>query len=140
MSVKISEKQRILFLCTHNSGRSQLAEALLRQLHGEKYEVYSAGIIPTKVDPYVIKALTEQGIDVSKLHSKHVNEYFNMSFDCVITLCDNVKETCPFIPGAKNYLHKGFEDPSKFTGTEDEMIEKVRKLRNEIQAWLKKMF
>ncbi len=133
-------KKKVLFICTHNSARSQMAEGLLRALYGDRYVAYSAGIQPSKVSPYAIKIMAEIGIDISNHHSKSINEFRDMKFDYVITVCDNAKETCPFFPCGKKYLHRGFNDPSEFKGKEDEIIVKFRCVRDEIKGWIEKMF
>jgi len=133
-------KKRILFICTHNSARSQIAEGLMNALYGDRYEAYSAGTEPSRVSPYAVAVMAEQGIDISRHRAKHVNEFRGMSFDYVITICDSAQEACPFFPGAKKYLHKEFDDPASFTGTEDEKLANFRRIREEIRAWLEETF
>ena len=130
--------QKILFICTHNSARSQMAEGLMRALFGNKFESYSAGTVATGVNPLAIKVMAEIGIDISHHRSKSVEEFRGWKFDYVVTVCDQAKETCPFFPGAKEYLHKGFEDPSQYRG--NEALEKFRKVRDEIKEWLIETF
>lgn len=132
-------KKRVLFICTHNSARSQMAEGLMNTLHGDKYEAYSAGIEPTRVNPYVVKVMEEIGIDISRQRSKSIQEFREKHFDYVVTVCDDAKEACPFFPG-DNILHKSFQDPSKFKGTDDEILEKVRHVKDEIRDWIYKIF
>jgi arsenate reductase len=132
-------KKTVLFLCTHNSARSQIAEALLNTLHGDRYEAHSAGITPTKINPYVVKAMAEIGIDISKNRSKSIEEFRGENFNYVVTVCDSAKEACPFFPGEK-VIHKAFEDPSQFTGSEEEIMNGVRRVREEIREWLEKTF
>ena len=132
-------KKKVLFVCTHNSARSQMAEGLLNAIHGERYEGYSAGIEPTEVSPYIVKAMAEIGIDISKHRSKSIEEFRGKNFEYVVTVCDKAKETCPFFPGRK-ILHKSFRDPSKFKGSEDETLEKVRQVRDEIKDWIENTF
>ncbi len=134
------KKQKFLFLCTHNSTRSQMAEGLFKSLYGDRYEVYSAGTKPLRVNPYAIKVMAEIGINISSHYSKSFEEFYGMEFDYVITVCDNVKETCPFFPNGKRYLHKGFKDPSKTQGKEEEVIREFRKVRDEIKKWMEEMF
>ena len=134
----MSEK-KVLFVCTHNSARSQMAEGFLNALYGDRYEGYSAGIEPTKVNPYAGKVMAEIEIDLSKHRSKSIEEFRGEDFDYVVTVCDHAKEICPFFPGEK-ILHKGFEDPSQFKGAEDEILKKVRRLRDEIRDWIEKIF
>lgn len=132
--------KRVLFLCTHNSARSQMAEGLLRSMYGDKYEVFSAGTEVTKVNPYVTKSMAEIGIDLSGHRSKSLEQFRNQEIDTVVTVCDNAKEACPFFAGAKEVLHQSFSDPSQFTGTEDEILKQVGVVRNQIQAWIEENF
>ncbi|MFN3551220.1 MAG: arsenate reductase ArsC [Endomicrobiia bacterium] len=133
-------KKKVLFICTHNSNRSQIAEALLNNLYFEKYEAYSAGTQPSKVNEYAIKVLKEIGIDISKNRSKHIDEFKNEFFDYVVTVCDTAKETCPFFPNTKEVIHKSFYDPSTYIGTDEEKLEKFRILREEIKNFLIQTF
>jgi len=132
-------KETVLFVCTHNSARSQMAEGFLNALHGDRYEAHSAGIKPTKANPYAVKVMAEAGIDISKQRSKSIEEFRGKIFDYVVTVCDDAKEACPFFPGDK-ILHKGFRDPSRFKGTDDEILKKARHVRDEIRDWLEKTF
>lgn len=132
-------KKRVLFICTHNSARSQMAEAFLNKLYGDRYEAYSAGIEPREINPYVVKAMAEIGIDISKQRSKSIKEFWGQRFDYVVTVCDDARENCPFFPG-KEIIHKGFEDPSKFKGSEREIMEKVRRVRDKIKRWIEETF
>lgn len=131
-------KKKVLFLCTHNSARSQMAEGLLRALKGESYEAYSAGVSPTVVDPDAIKALAELGIDISGQRSKGIDELRSIKFDLVVTVCDNAKEACPFFPGAKKQIHRGFDDPAGYEG--EARLPAFRRVRDEIQAWIEEAF
>ncbi|MFP4081983.1 MAG: arsenate reductase ArsC [Candidatus Aminicenantes bacterium] len=130
------EKKKILFICTHNSARSQMAEGILKKLYGNRYEVYSAGTQPSSVNPLAIKVMKEIGIDISTQHSKNVGEFLERKFDYVVTVCDRAKEGCPFFPGAKHSIHKGFQDPSAVRGTEQEKLIVFRKVRDEIRNWI----
>ena len=132
-------KNSVLFLCTHNSARSQMAEALLNTLNGDKYEAYSAGIMATRINPYVVKAMAEIGIDISKNRSKSIEEFRGKNFNYVVTVCDNAKEACPFFPGEK-IIHKSFDDPSQVKGSEEEIMKQTRRVRDEIKEWLKTTF
>ncbi|MEO0231287.1 MAG: arsenate reductase ArsC [candidate division WOR-3 bacterium] len=132
--------KKVLFLCMHNSARSQMAEGLLKKLCGKDYEVYSAGINPKGVNPYAIKVMAEIGIDISGYRSKSIEEFKDMEFDYVITVCDETKEVCPFFPNGKKYLHKAFIDPSGFEGEEKEKIEVFRRVRDEIKKWIEETF
>lgn len=136
----MNQKQKVLFICTHNSARSQIAEALLRSLYLGRYEAYSGGTQPSTVNPYAVRAMKEIGVDISAHRSKSVNEFRGSEFDYVVTVCDQAKETCPFFPGGKEYLHQGFEDPSEFKGTDQEMLVIFRQVRDEIRAWIAKTF
>lgn len=132
-------KKKVLFICTHNSARSQMAEGFLNALYGDSYEGFSAGIEPTKVNPHAIKVMAEIGIDISTHRSKSIEDFREKNFNYVVTVCDNAKKTCPFFPGEK-ILHNGFEDPSDFKGTEDEILKEVRRVRDEIKDWLQITF
>ncbi len=131
-------KQRVLFICTHNSARSQMAEGLLRRLGGERFEVFSAGTEATHVRPLAIRAMAEIGIDISGQQSKTLDRYLGEPFDAVITVCDAANETCPIFPGAKQRRHWSFEDPSKATGSEDEQLTVYRRVRDEIRVRIEK--
>lgn len=133
-------KTKVLFLCTHNSARSQMAEGLLNSLLGDKYQAFSAGTVATKVNPYVIRTMAEIGIDLSSHYSKTANEFQNAEFDYVVTVCDNAKEACPYFPGGKHTLHHSFPDPSAFTGADEEIMHGVRAIRDEIKTWLIETF
>jgi arsenate reductase len=117
-------KTRVLFLCVHNSARSQMAEALLRHLGGEAFEAYSAGSEPTQVHPFTLRVLQDAQINTAGLHSKHVAQFLNQPFDYVITLCD--EEVCPVFPGAAARLHWGMPDPSAARGDSVERLEAFR--------------
>lgn len=127
-------KKKILILCTGNSCRSQMAEGFLKSFNSE-LEVYSAGTNPSnQVHPKAIRVMKEVGIDISKNYPKMVDQFLNESFDYVITVCDNAKETCPvFIGKVGKQLHIGFEDPAEATGTEGEIISEFRRIRDEIK-------
>ncbi len=132
----MSQKQRVIFVCTHNSARSQMAEGLLRHLAGDRYEVYSAGTVATKVNPLAIKAMAEKGIDISHHTSDHIDKYMGMEFDYVITVCDNANESCPYFPTNKIRWHWSFEDPSAATGTAEQRLNKFREIRDQIEKRL----
>ncbi len=134
------KKKKVLFVCAHNSARSQMAEGLLNSLHGDQYEAYSAGIEPTIVNPHAIQVMSELGVDISKHRSKSVEDFIEKEFDYVITVCDHAKEACPFFPGGKKYLHKNFEDPVLFEGNESDTLSAFRQIRDEIKAWISKEF
>jgi arsenate reductase len=129
----------VLFICTNNSARSQMAEAFLNKLCGDKYEAKSAGVTPTQINPYVAKVMAEMGIDLSTHRSKSIMEFEGKTFDYVVTVCDPARENCPFFPG-KIEMDKSFPDPAAFTGTEEEILPKVRVVRDEIKNWVENTF
>ena len=130
-------RARVLFLCTHNSARSQMAEGLLRSLGGDRFEVHSAGTEATAVRPLAIEAMNEIGIDVSSQTSKTLDPFITQRFDYVITVCDDANESCPVFPNATRRLHWSLPDPSKATGTADEQLAVYRRVRNDLQARIK---
>ncbi len=134
------EKKRVIFVCTHNSSRSQMAEGLLRAMAGDRYEVYSAGTEPSRVHPLAIEAMREAGIDVSGHRSEHVDAYAGVAMDYVVTVCDSARESCPYVPARERIIHHSFEDPSAATGTEAEQLAAFRRVRDEIRAWLEDEF
>ena len=134
------EKRKVLFLCTHNSARSQMAEGILRNLYGDKFEVFSAGTEPSRVNPYAIRTMQEIGIDISENTSKSIEGFQEMNIDYVVTVCDHAKESCPTFPGAKHNIHKGFIDPSKFGGKDKEILLGFIQIRDEIRSWIQKEF
>ena len=131
-AAEAGERARVLFVCTHNSARSQMAEGLLRDRAGDRFEVTSAGTEATHVRPLAIRAMAEIGIDISGQESKTLERYLGEPFDYVITVCDDANEACPFFPGAKKWLHWSFEDPSRAEGPEDERLAIFRRVRDEI--------
>lgn len=133
MGIDRTTKQRVLFICTHNSARSQMAEAWLRHLAGDRFEVHSAGTEATFVRPLAIKAMAELGVDISPQTSKTLDRYLTETWDYVITVCDRANETCPFFPGGKRRLHWSFSDPSTATGTNDEKLAVFRSVRDRIR-------
>jgi len=135
-----SKKKKVLFICTHNSARSQIAEGLLRAIYGDRYEVYSAGTEPSGLNPDAVKVMAEIGIDISRHRSKNLEELRGMNFDIVITVCDQAKEACSFFPGGKKYIHKSLEDPSGFKEPEDKRLFRFKQLRDEIKDWILKIF
>jgi arsenate reductase (thioredoxin) len=128
------EKTKVLFLCTHNSARSQMAEGLLRNLAGDRFEVMSAGTEATHVRPLaVVRAMDELGIDISGQESKTLERYLGETFDYVITVCDDANEACPVFPGARRRLHWSFEDPAQATGSEEERRRVFQSVRDKIR-------
>jgi arsenate reductase len=133
--------KRVLFLCTGNSARSQMAEALLRSLGGDHYKAYSAGTdIAPAVNPFAPEVPGERGVDTEGLHSKSIDIFIDQSFDLVITVCDNARQTCPFFSGAKSMDHWSLEDPAAFQGTRDEILLKFREVRDEIERRIQTTF
>ena len=132
-AAEAGERARVLFVCTHNSARSQMAESLLRHLAGDRFEAHSAGTEATHVRPLAIRAMDEIGVDITGQESKTLERYLEQPIDYVVTVCDAANEACPFFPGAKNRLHWSFEDPSRAEGTEEERLEVFRKVRDEIR-------
>ncbi len=147
----------VLFLCTHNSARSQMAEGLLRHLYGDRYEVFSAGSTPTRVNPFAIKVLAEIGIDISNQRSKSIEEFRNRPIDLVVSVCkSSAKVECAFcssplvggmpkiitetLPDSKRYSDHPFEDPSEVEGTDEEKIAAFRHTRDEIKKWITEYF
>jgi arsenate reductase len=126
---------RVLFLCTHNSSRSQMAEGLLRSRGGDAYEVFSAGTQPRSVHPLALKAMHEIGIDISTHQAKEIEEFAaEPPMDLVITVCDEAAEACPFFPNARQQVHWGFSDPSQVTGSEEVRLAAFRRVRDLIAA------
>ena len=128
--------REVLILCTGNSCRSQMAEGLLLSF-SPNTNVYSAGTKPEKVNPFAIKAMFQIGIDISKNTSNHVDEYTDIDFDYVFTVCDNAKEICPIYPKAKQMIHHSFIDPADATGTEDEQLGVYIEVRNQLSNYFK---
>jgi len=126
-------KKRVLFLCTGNSARSQMAEGFLRHMAGDRFEVFSAGVKPIQVNPLAIKVMAEAGVDISKHRSKSAMEFIGQQFDYIITVCDNAKQTCPVFPGKHEKIHWDLEDPAEAQGSEEERIVVFRKIRDEIR-------
>ena len=129
-------QKKILFLCTHNSCRSQMAEGLANHLLGEEFRAYSAGTEATGVNPLAAKVLSEIGIDISGHRSKTIEEFEGENFDYVITLCGDANEKCPLFFGGTRRSHRGFEDPSRCEGSEAEVLPKYRRVRDEIKNWI----
>ena len=129
--------KNILVLCTGNSCRSQIAEGYLRHYAGENSNVYSAGVETHGVNPRAISIMNEVGIDISNHTSNHVDEYGNINFDFIITVCDNAKERCPYFPSKAERLHYNFPDPAKASGTEEEIVNEFRRVRVLIDDYCK---
>ena len=129
-----AKHQRVLFLCTGNSARSQMAEGLLRQMAGDRFDVFSAGTRPVGLNPNAVTALFEVGIDISGNRSKSVNEFTGQQFDYVFTVCDNARESCPIFPRGGKRIHQSFEDPA--AAPADQQLATFRKVRDQISNWL----
>lgn len=125
---------RVLFLCTHNSARSQMAEGLLRSLGGDRFDVHSAGTIASQLRPEAIAAMTELGIDISAQSSKDLAPFLGQSFDRVVTVCDEAKESCPIFPGARSTAHWSIDDPAAVAGGDDERLAAFRRARDELRG------
>ncbi len=133
-------KKRVLFICVHNLARSQMCEAFLKQLAGDKFEVESAGLEPGKLNPIVVEVMKEIGIDISGNKTKSVFDFYKQGkkYHYVVTVCDESQsEKCPIFPNAVEKIHWGFDDPSSFQGTHEEKLERTRKVRDEIKEKLK---
>ena len=131
-------KKRVLILCTGNSARSQMAEGLLRHMAGDRFDVVSAGTIASFVRPQAIEAMAEVGLDITGHRSKSLQEFLSEPFDYVITVCDNAKQTCPVFPGNATRIHWSFDDPAEAEGSDEEVLDVFRRVRDEIRARLAK--
>ena len=136
------EKLKILFLCTGNSCRSQMAEGWTRHLKTDLIEPYSAGVEPHGIDPRAVKAMAEVGIDISQHRSKDVSQVEHVDFDYVVTVCDRAHESCPFFPARTRLVHMGFDDPPRLAAdspSEEEAMSHYRRVRDEIRAFVEKL-
>jgi arsenate reductase (thioredoxin) len=134
----MSEKKKVLILCTGNSARSQMAEGILRHDGGDVFDVFSAGTKASFVRPEAIQAMNEIGVDISNHRSKSIDEFIGQQFDYVITVCDNAKESCPVFPGNAALIHQNFEDPpSPGVGDDEFRLAVFRRVRDEIRQWMK---
>jgi arsenate reductase (thioredoxin) len=131
---------RVLFICTHNSARSQMAEGLVNALFPGRILAFSAGTSPGTVHPLAVKAMAEAGIDISENRSKHLDVFSGETFDLVITVCDDANDICPFFLGGKEQEHAGFPDPSALAGSEEERLEGFRKARDDIARYVRERF
>ena len=132
----MSEKKKVLVLCTANSARSQMAEGLLKHICGNEYDVNSAGTKASEVRPEAIAVLKELGLDISDHRSKSVDEFADEKIDFVLTVCDNAKENCPYFPASTKLTHKSFEDPAAVEGDEEARLDAFRKARDEINQYI----
>jgi arsenate reductase len=133
---------KILFLCTHNSCRSQMAEGWAHHLLGDRFESYSAGIDPTRVDPRAVRVMAEAGVDISSRQAKHICEIQDIDFDYVVTVCDQAREQCPYFPARVAVFHAGFEDPPALAGRakdEQEALAIYRRVRDEIRRFVEEL-
>ena len=129
-------KKTILFICVHNSARSQMAEGLVNALYADRFEAVSAGTEATRVHPAAIKDMAEIGIDISSHRSKSLDVFEGRRFDIVVMVCDDKQTDCPFFPGGKEYIHHAFDDPAACAGPDEEVLACFRKTRDEIRAWI----
>lgn len=136
----MTEKTRVLFICTANAARSQMAEGLLRAKYGDQYVVFSAGTRQSRVSTRAIAVMQEIGIDISHHRSKTLAEFSGASFDVAVTLCDNAHTVCPIVPGAKKTIHHGFADPHLTPGPEEEVLNGYRNVRDDITVWIDETF
>lgn len=150
------KRKKVLFLCYHNSARSQMAEGFLKAMYGNRYEAYSAGVEATVVDPRAVQVMKEIGIDISGQRSKVTQEYQGTVFDITVTVCDQARQNCPICstplelpdeqpeaidkPRAKEVIHKSFKDPTEVLGSEEEQLEVFRNVRDEIKEWVSLTF
>jgi arsenate reductase (thioredoxin) len=144
------EKKKILFLCTHNSARSQMAEGLLRAMYTDRYEAYSAGVEATSVDPRAVLVMKDIGIDISGQRSKSSEEFQDTIFNMAVTVCDRAKQACPICstdrklpsksPRAREVIHRSFTDPALAGGSEEEQLKVFRQVRDEIRNWISQTF
>lgn len=133
----MEDRKTVLFICVHNSARSQMAEGLMNSLMGDRYQAFSAGTIPRGVHECAIRAMSEMGIDICDQRSKHLDEFGDQVFDHVVMVCDDEGETCPFFPGGRSYVHKPFPDPSQAA---ERRLEAFREVRDSILEWLRDHF
>jgi len=131
-----NEKKKVLFLCTGNACRSQMAEGWARYLRSDSIEAFSAGVSPGQVSERATEVMREAGVDISEQYSKHVNDLAGIDFDCVITLCDNAREVCPVFGGDTKVIHNNFLDPAFVPGTNEEIMEAFRKVRDQIKDFV----
>ncbi|WP_263788786.1 arsenate reductase ArsC [Salinibacter grassmerensis] len=134
------KKTSVLFVCTHNSARSQMAEGLLRDRYSDRYDAHSAGTERTHVRPLALDVMEEIGVDLAGHTSKTIEDLGDRTFDVVVTVCDAAREACPYLPAEKENLHRSFEDPSAAEGTEEERRAVFRRVRDELAAWIDEAF
>ena len=135
--MKKNDKIHVLFICTGNSARSQMAEGLVNFFYSDNFEAFSGGTKPSVVNPYAIKVMKEIDIDISNQSSKHFSEFYGTEIEIAMTVCDNAKKVCPVFPGAKTNIHNTFADPAEAKGTEEEILTIFRTVRDQIHNWIK---
>lgn len=154
LAIKDRERKKVLFLCTHNSARSQMAEGLLRAMYPDRYDAYSAGVEATTVDHRGVQAMAEIGIDISAQRSKTAQEFQDTIFDLAVTVCDLARQACPICsietqkpgksssnsPRAREVIHRSFADPAAATGPDEAQLEAFRRIRDEIKEWIAQTF
>lgn len=134
------DKMKVLFVCTHNSARSQIAEGIINTFYTDRYDAYSAGSNPTEINPHSISVCSEIGVDISNNYSKGFDYFDNMEFDYVVTVCNGAAEKCPYFKGHGVRIHKSFTDPSGYKGSDEQKTEFFRKIRDEIRDWIENVF
>ncbi len=135
-----TRRKRVLFLCTHNSSRSQMAEGLLRYYGGTRFEVFSAGTSPSRVHPMAVEVMEERGIDLKGHRSKSIDAFLGQGFDFIVTTCDDARDRCPVFPGQAERLHWGLEDPAGAGGSREEKREVFRRVREELEELIRSHF
>jgi arsenate reductase len=133
-------KTRVLFICSKNSARSQMAEGFLRSLYGGMYDAFSAGTDPDRLHPMAVRVMQEAGVDISRQRAKHLHEFLDHQFDIVVTICDDSRGACPVFPGAKHTIHHPFEDPAVMGGAQEVRLRNFRRVRDEIRSWIIEQF
>jgi arsenate reductase len=133
-------KRTVIFVCTQNAGRSQMAEGYLRARYGDRYEAFSAGTHPSRISRKAIAAMKEIGVNISGHRSKSLDEFAGQELDIAVTLCDRAGAVYPIVPFAKETIHRSFPDPGGFTGTEEEVMARIREVRDEITRWIDSQF
>ncbi len=136
----MNEKKKILFLCTHNAARSQMAEGFINSRYSDRYEAYSAGSEPTEVNPCAIEVMAEEDIDIAPQRAKSLDEFDNASFDYVVTMCADAQESCPIFPGGVDYLHHTFVNPGSAVGSDNDNCASFRHVSDQIKEWLMETF
>ena len=136
----MDDKKKVLFICTHNSARSHMAEGFMNALFGGRYEARSAGTDPSVVNPVAVKVMAEVGVDICAHHSKGLEDFLDREWDYVVTVCDRAKEACPYFPGGRERIHKGFQDPAGVDGSDEVKLILFRQVRDRIRVWIEQTF